>query len=156
MTSLPQLELTSSRRFKLSTWLRSELENLPPQAIDGVPGPVALSVMDIVPDVVFTQEAWPHTDPKWPTSVFYTMTADGDMYEFGSLSNPEGLRATAGKVFCVNPLELHWLRPDPVVSTGWVALQWVVPREQTEAFELALAGAITAWNASNAKLPQLG
>jgi hypothetical protein len=156
MNAIPPLELTASRRFELSTWLRSELENMSPQAIDGVTGPAELSVMGIVPDVVFTQEAWPHTDPKWPTSVFYTMTVDGDMYEFGSLAHPDGMRAAVGKVFCVNPLELHWLRPDPVVSTGWVALQWVVPREQAGAFELAVAGAINAWNATAAKLPLLG
>lgn len=156
MVAIPQLELTAARRFELSAWLRLQLEDMPSQSIDGVPGPAEMMVMGIVPDVVFTQEAWPHTDPKWPTSVFYTMTADGDMYEFGSLSHPEGLRASAGKVFCVNPLELHWLRPDPVVSTGWVALQWVVPRDQASAFELELAGAIRGWNASTTTLPRLG
>lgn len=156
MQVLPQLELTSTRRFEFSTWLRTQLEEMPSQAIDGVPGPVEMSVMGIVPDVVFTHEAWPHTDPQWPDSIFYTMTAEGDMYEFGSRAQPDGIRAAAGKVFCIDPLELHWLRPDPVVSTGWVALQWVVPREQVGTFELALAGALNAWNASRSKLPQLG
>jgi hypothetical protein len=156
MHPLPHLILTSARRFEQSTWLRTRLEDMCAQDIDAVQGPAELTVMGIAPDVVFTKEAWPHTDPKWAGRVFFTMTVDGDMFQFGSLSCPDGMRASAGKVFCVDPLELHWLRPDPVASTGWVALQWVVPREQVSAFELALAAAINVWNAPTFCLPQLG
>lgn len=156
MTSLPQLELSAERQFRLSSWLRSELEDIQTQAIEARHGPEEMSVMAIVPDLVYCKEAWPHIDPKWGGSVFFTMTADGDMYQFGTVANPDGERVPAGKVFRVHPLELHWLRPDPVVSTCWLGLQWVVPRELAELFARELAGAINRWNAPEFVLPQLG
>lgn len=156
MTSVPQLELTTERRFRFSPWLRGQLELLPPQVIELAEGPPELAVMDIVPDLAYCREAWPHTDPNWADSVFFTMTIDGDMYQFSTLSNPDGVRVPAGKVFRVDPLELHWLRPDPVVSTTWLALQWVVPRDKTTPFEQALSAAVAKWNHPGFELPRLG
>lgn len=156
MATLPVLELTSARRFELSTWLRTNLEDMFDQGIDVAHGPVELTVMGIRPDLVFTKEAWPHTDPKWAGSIFYTMTADGDLFQFGSLSHPDGMLVPPGKVFRVNPLELHWLRPDPVVSCGWVALQWDVPAAASAAFELEMAAAVRRWNQPTFCLPVLG
>ena len=156
MAGLPQLELSAERRFRVSSWLRDQLEELPAQAIELTEGPLELTVMGIAPDVAYCREAWPHTDPKWADSIFFTMTVDGDMYQFATLANPDGERVPAGKVFRVDPLELHWLRPDPVVSTTWLALQWVVPRNQVPAFEHALAAAIQSWNQPGVPLPELG
>jgi len=156
MTSLPQLELPVERQFRLSSWLRSELEDVQAQSIEARQGPAEMSVMNITPDLVYCKEAWPHVDPKFAGSVFFTMTIDGCMYQFGTLASPDGVLVPVGKVFRVNPLELHWLRPDPIVSTCWLALQWVVPQNQVSAFEQALAAAIVRWNAPGFELPVLG
>ena len=154
--SLPQLELTGERRFRISSWLRGQLEGLPAQAIELAEGPAELAVMDIVPDLAFCKEAWPHTDPKWADSVFFTMTVDGDMFQFASLSNPDGEQVPVGKVFRVDPVQLHWLRPDPYGSTSWLGVQWVVPRDREEIFKQALAAAVLQWSRVDFELPQLG
>lgn len=156
LPQMPCLDLSAARQFGQSPWLRTRLEDMSAQDIDAVQGPTALTVLSIVPELIFTKDAWPHTDAHWAGSVFYTMTVDGDMFEFGSLSRPGGMRAALGKVFRVDPLELHWLRPDPVVSIAWLALQWVVPIELAEAFEQELAAAIETWNLPSFSLPLLG
>lgn len=156
MNAIPDLQLSRDREFQLSPLLRRRLDELEAQRIDVAPGPVELEVMGITPDLVFAKEAWPHVDPDWEGRVFFTMTADGSMYEFGSLSSPNGMRVPAGKVFSFDPLELHWLRPDPLVSYGWVGLQWDVPREQADIFAEALVTAIGRWNEPGFALPVLG
>lgn len=154
--ALPQLSLTPARQFECEPWLRTRLEDISVQEIDAVKGPPALTVMGIAPDLVFTKEAWPHTDSKWAGSVFVTITAIGDMFEFGALSHPAGKRVPPGKVFGIDPLELHWLRPDPMVSSYWLALQWDVPREQAGTFVVELGKALELWNAPGFALPVLG
>jgi len=52
-------------------------------------------------------------------------------------------------------MELHWLRPDPVISTYWLALQWTVDKAHIECFRQALASAIEQWNAKDFALPTL-
>ncbi|KWA84168.1 hypothetical protein WL29_22665 [Burkholderia ubonensis] len=156
MIPIPDLQLSRDREFKLSPLLRCRLDELDAQQIDAAPGHVELEVMGIRPDLVMAREAWPHVDPNWEGRVFFTMTADGVMYEFGCLSMPSGMRVPAGKVFSFDPLELHWLRPDPIVSYGWVGLQWDVPREQADIFAEALAAAIGQWNKAGFALPVLG
>lgn len=154
--TLPTLNLTEKRGFRLSTWLLTSLEEMSLQTVEVTSGPAELTVAGIEPDLLFAKEAWPHTDPNWEGAVFYTMTVEGAEYQFSTLSAPAGRACPAGEIFKVFPMELHWLRPDPVISTGWIALQWVVPVAETEAFELALASAIRTWNKSEFKLPQLG
>ncbi|KVP17070.1 hypothetical protein [Burkholderia ubonensis] len=156
MLHIPDLRLSTERQFRLSLSLRELLETLDSNQVEAIPGPEEMSVMGLVPDLVLTKEAWPHQDPHWKGHVFFTMTADGDQFEFGSTSLPKGMRVPAGKVFRIDPLELHWLRPDPVVSHRWTALQWVVPLEQEAAFADALAASIGRWNEATFVLPTLG
>jgi hypothetical protein len=152
MSVIPLLE----GKFRLSNDLLAHVETFDSNQTDVHHGPVELTVMGITPDIVQTKEAWPHRDPHWEGHVFYTMTAEGSMYEFGTPAIPDGTIVPVGRVFRVDPLELHWLRPDPVVSHRWTALQWVVPLEQEPAFVDALAAAIRAWNEPGFELPVLG
>jgi len=154
MSSIPDLEL-DGRQFRLTAALRDFIETVEPSIVDVVAGPTELTVMDVVPDVVVTKGVWPHLDPHWKGKVFFTMTAEGSMFEFGSPSIPNGRIVPAGRVFRVDPQELHWLKPDPVVSYSWTGLQWVVPLEQEEAFASSLAAAIGEWNKPGFALPQL-
>ncbi|KVP75235.1 hypothetical protein WJ96_05620 [Burkholderia ubonensis] len=156
MYPIPDLHLPREREFQLSPLLRQRLEELDVQQIDAAPGPAELTVMGIKPDLVFAKEAWPHVDPDWEGRVFFTMTADGGGFDFGSLSRPKGMRVPAGKVFYFDPLELHWLRPDPVVSCWWLGLQWDVSKAQEAAFADDLAAAIGRWNEAGFVLPMLG
>lgn len=156
MFTIPDLDLAGSRRFSLTPELREALETYDSNQVEAVPGPTEMAVMGIVPDLVLAREAWPHQDPTFRDSIFITMTADGDQYEFGTRSNPQGILVPPGKFFRIEPLELHWLRPDPIVSHRWAALQWVVPLEQESAFANALAAAVHAWNAPGFVLPPLG
>jgi hypothetical protein len=155
MVSIPDLNVTFERPFRLTQALREHTETFFSNQTDVIQGPAELTVMGIVPDLVLTKEAWPHVDAHWKGHVFYTMTADGSMYEFGTPAIPDGIIVAAGKVFRIDPLVLHWLRPDPVVSHTWTALQWVVPVEQEPAFVDALAAAIRAWNEPGFALPIL-
>jgi hypothetical protein len=155
MSVIPNLELSRERAFQLSNDLRAHVETFDSNQTDVHHGPVELTVMGITPDIVQAKEAWPHRDPHWEGYVFFTMTADGSMYDFGTSTRPDGIIVHPGKVFRVDPLELHWLRPDPTVSYTWTALQWVVPLEQEPAFVDALAAAIRAWNEPGFELPVL-
>ena len=83
------------------------------------------------------------------------MTVEGGEYNFGTASAPDGHRVCAGGVFIVDPMQLHWLRPDPVISTYWLALQWTVEKDKIERFGQALRTAIDRWNAKDFVLPAL-
>lgn len=144
-----------SRRLTLSASLRGQLEALAPQQIDACRGPVELTVDEVRPDLIFATEAWPHCDPSWEGSVFFTLTVEGGEYNFSTASDPEGQRVQTGRVFVVDPMELHWLRPDPVISTYWLALQWTVDKEHIHCFRQALESAIAQWNAKDFVLPTL-
>jgi hypothetical protein len=156
MCAIPDLKLAPERQFTLTLALRELLETLNDNDVHAVPGPKEFSVLDIEPDLVLAREAWPHQDPNWKGHVFFTLTADGSLFEFGSLSVPNGMPVPAGKVFRIDPLELHWLRPDPIVSHTWTGIQWVVPLEQEEAFAASLVAAIGRWNEAGFVLPTLG
>lgn len=151
----PHLDLTH-REFQVSPELNHRLEGLDFQEIDVARGPAALTVMGVRPDLVFAREAWPHTDPSWEGCVFFSMTAIGLRYQFCTVSNPDGHVVPAGMVFNVDPMELHWLRPDALVSHYWLGLQWEVELERRAEFSQALAAAIEHWNRADFVLPVLG
>ncbi len=155
LVDIPMLHESRARKFAFSDELQERREGMD-QSIDVFRGPEALTVMGIKPDLVFCHEAWPHTDPDWEGCFFFTMTVEGCMYSFGRLSETVEQSALVGKTLVVNPMELHWLRPDPVVSTGWLALQWYVPAERAEEFAVALAEAVPVWNQPDFDLPVLG
>jgi len=152
---LPRLNL-DGRPFPINPALRRRIEALEVQQIGGCPGPASLAVADVRPDVLFAAQAWPHCDPSWDGSIFFTLTVEGGLHHFCTSSNPNGQLLSEGRVFLVDPMELHWLRPDPVVSTDWIGLQWVIDREHCEDFSTDLARAIEAWNAHSFCLPELG
>lgn len=156
MTEFPRLLLSAEKQFKLSPKLYQRMEELDIQEIDACGGPSELTVLGIKPDLVFAKEAWPHTDPAWEGRTLFTLTAQGQLYQFGTASNPNGLSLEEGAVFVVNPLELHWLRPDSMVSHCWLGIQWDVPHDQVEAFEAALVESIQSWNQEAFCLPTLG
>ncbi len=155
LVDIPLLHPARAQKFRFADELQERREGLD-QRIDVFRGPEALTVMGIKPDLVFCHEAWPHTDPDWEGRIFFTLTVEGFMYSFGCLSVPEEESASVGKTLVVNPMELHWLRPDPIVSTGWLALQWDVPAERAEEFSAALAEAVPTWNQPEFDLPVLG
>lgn len=144
-----------TKRFTLGAELRKQLDGLVPQDIDACCGPAELSVDGLRPEIIFASEAWPHCDPSWEGSVFFTLTVEGGEYRFSTASAPDGHRVCAGGVFIVDPMELHWLRPDPVISTYWLALQWTVEKERIEQFGKALRSAIEQWNKKDFALPVL-
>ncbi len=144
-----------TRRFPLSAGLREQLDAMLAQDIDACLGPEALAVDGVRPEIIFAADAWPHCDPDWEGSVFFTLTVEGGEYNFGTASDPDGHRVSKGRVFIVDPMQLHWLRPDPVISTYWLALQWTVEKDKIERFGQALRTAIDRWNAKDFVLPAL-
>lgn len=124
------------------------LDVLDGQNIDVVRGPKAFAVMAIQPDFVMTGEAWPHIDPSWEGMRFVTLTLQGNGYSFGSVSAPEEVQASFGTIIEINPIKLHWLRPDVITShdSHWVGLQWTVKNELLAEFRLALATKLKIWN----------
>lgn len=144
-----------TRQFPLSAALRERLDTLEPQSIDVCFGPSELAVDGVRSDIIFASDAWPHCDPDWEGSMFFTLTVEGGEYRFSTASDPDGHRVCAGDVFIVDPMQLHWLRPDPVISTYWLGVQWTVEKERVEQFGRALRAAIDRWNAKEFVLPPL-
>ena len=62
---------------------------------------------------------------------------------------------TQGQVWIIDPLELHWLRPDTLASSPWIALQWVVDTDKVERFMVAFRAQLKAWNQPDFVLPTL-
>jgi len=143
------------REFKKSPAFSKMLEELDIQEILSRPGPDVFSVDNIRPDMVFTHEAWPHVDESYEGEVFVTMTISKAHYSFGCLSVPGEVRASQGDIFGVEPLELHWLRPDPLVAEPWVALQWLVPKENLDEFLVKFEEKLSTWNEPSFVLPTL-
>ena len=153
--TLPCLEL-QGRTFKLSDVLASRIESLDYQEIDAVIGPEEWTLEGVRPDIVFAKEAWPHIDPEWRGQIFFTLTALGLGFCFASKTNPTGVAVPEGALFVVDPIELHWLRPDVILSDCWVGVQWAVPLRQASAFANALTGLIGQYAERDRALPVLG
>lgn len=155
MYTITALKLERISQFVLTESLKAKRKGMD-QLVDVSRGPDALRVMGIEPDIIFCYEAWPHTHLTWEGRLFFTLTLEGDRYRFGCASKPDEVFADKGKTLVINPMELHWLRPDPVVSRGWLALQWDVLLEDADAFAGELAKAIETWNQPEFPLPILG
>lgn len=74
-------------------------------------------------------EAWPHTDPNWDGQLFPTLVVQGD-HSFETLNDdgrPVSIPAFPGTLMLVDPMRLHWLRPNnSETNPGFIALQWEV------------------------------
>lgn len=143
------------REFPVSTVFQKQLDELDIQEILVRPGPRALVIEGCQPDVVFTHEAWPHIDEDFKGTLLVTLTLSAGRHSLGCTSRPDEIRFKQGQVWIIDPLELHWLRPDTLASSPWIALQWVVDTDKVERFMVAFRAQLKAWNQPDFVLPTL-
>lgn len=84
----------------------------------------------------------PHTDKAWAGDLFLSLVLKSTRHKYGDAFGPENdIRTKRGALLVTDPLVKHWLYQersnlDAVVGFDtnlWVALQWVVPRDEAPA-----------------------
>lgn len=143
------------RVFNLSKRLMTSLAQIDVQEILSEPGPPELDVAGLTPEIVYANEAWPHIDQDYADHKLVTISLCPHPYYFGCLRCPEEIKVRPGDVFDVEPLELHWLRPEPLAYETWLGLQWVVPNELFDGFMHSFKEMLNKWSNPEFSFPML-